>query len=172
MALSFLRSRYPSLVIAEFDVKEYAALNEWLAARADVPVEKRLVAPAVFVGDRALIDEQITLDNLEALLARYTTTGAPKIWAMRTIAEMERRNRGPYAGCIGWLGLDKGAVSLDTGITIRSMWIRDGRVSWQAGAGLVYDSVPEKEWQEANNKARVLREVIRGKEDGDVFAHR
>jgi anthranilate synthase component 1 len=115
------------------------------------------------------------LDALDVLASTFpagTVSGAPKIWAMRTIAEMERRNRGPYAGCIGWLGLDKGAVSLDTGITIRSMWIRDGRVSWQAGAGLVYDSVPEKEWQEANNKARVLREVIRGKEDGDVFAHR
>ena len=115
------------------------------------------------------------LDALDVLASTFpagTVSGAPKIWAMRVIAEMERRNRGPYAGCIGWIGLDRDAVSLDTGITIRSMWIRDGKVCWQAGAGLVYDSVPEKEWQEANNKARVLREVIRGKEDGDVFAHR
>ncbi|WP_415519098.1 MAG: anthranilate synthase component I family protein [Desulfovibrio aminophilus] len=115
------------------------------------------------------------LDALDVLASTFpagTVSGAPKIWAMRTIAAMERRNRGPYAGCIGWLGLDKDAVSLDTGITIRSLWIRDGKVCWQAGAGLVYDSVPEKEWEECNNKARVLREVIRGKEGGDVFAHR
>ena len=119
-----------------------------------------------------LREGQDALDVLASTFPAGTVSGAPKIWAMRVIAEMERRNRGPYAGCIGWLGLDKDSVSLDTGITIRSMWIRDGQVSWQAGAGLVYDSVPEKEWQEANNKARVLREVIRGKEDGDVFAHR
>jgi anthranilate synthase component 1 len=52
------------------------------------------------------------------------------------------------------------------------MWIRDGICHWQAGAGIVFDSDPEKEWQECNNKARVIMEVVRGKEGGDVFADR
>lgn len=80
MALTFAQSRYPSLAVARFDVKEHAALNEWLGARAGVPVEKRLTAPAVFVGDEALIGEDITLDNLETLVAKFKTTGAPKVW--------------------------------------------------------------------------------------------
>ena len=117
------------------------------------------------------------IDVLAATFPAGTVSGAPKIWAMQTIADMEKvdgqtQQRGPYAGCIGWLGLDPGPVSLDTGITIRSMWIRDGVCHWQAGAGIVYDSDPGKEWQECNNKARVLMEVVRGKEVGDVFADR
>ncbi len=120
------------------------------------------------------------LDAVDVLAATFpagTVSGAPKIWAMQTIAELEKvdgktQQRGPYAGCIGWIGLDNGAVNLDTGITIRSMWIKGGVCHWQAGAGIVYDSDPDKEWQECNNKARVLMEVVRGKEVGDVFADR
>lgn len=128
------------------------------------------------------VDAQLRegLDALDVLAATFpagTVSGAPKIRAMEIIAELEAeqgkaRPRGPYAGCIGWLGLGRGPVSLDTGITIRSMWIRDEQVHWQAGAGIVFDSDPEKEWQECNNKARVLREVVRGREGGDVFADR
>jgi cytochrome c biogenesis protein CcdA len=80
VALIFMQNRYPSLAIARFDVKEYAALNEWLGARAGVPVEKRLTAPAIFVGEGALIGEDIHLDSLEALVGKYQATGAPKVW--------------------------------------------------------------------------------------------
>lgn len=128
------------------------------------------------------VDAQLRegLDALDVLAATFpagTVSGAPKIRAMEIIAELEAeqgkaRPRGPYAGCIGWFVLGRGPVSLDTGITIRSMWIRDGQVHWQAGAGIVFDSDPEKEWQECHNKARVLREVVRGREGGDVFADR
>jgi len=91
---------------------------------------------------------------------------------MEMIAELEKGlPRGPYAGCIGWIGLDEGRVNLDTGITIRSLWIRDGQVLWQAGAGIVFDSDPATEWMEAQNKARVLMEVMAAKEDGDVFTY-
>ncbi|MEF2146478.1 MAG: anthranilate synthase component I family protein [Desulfovibrionaceae bacterium] len=120
------------------------------------------------------------LDAIDVLAAGFpagTVSGAPKIRAMEIIADLEKvdgasRPRGPYAGCIGWIGLGSGPVNLDTGILIRSMWIKDGMCHWQAGAGIVYDSDPEKEWQECNNKARVLREVVRGREGGDVFADR
>ncbi|MFW5722829.1 MAG: chorismate-binding protein, partial [Desulfohalobiaceae bacterium] len=96
---------------------------------------------------------------------------APKIRAMEIIAELEGRNRGPYAGAVGWIGLDKDSVNLDTGITIRTLWIRDGMIHWQAGAGIVSDSVPEKEWQECWNKARVLREILTQEGGIDVFTH-
>lgn len=112
------------------------------------------------------------VDVLQATFPAGTVSGAPKIRAMEIIAELEKEERGPYAGAIGWIGLDNGRVNLDTGITIRSMWIRDGKCHWQAGAGIVYDSDPEKEWLECNNKARILMEVVRGKESGDVFTDR
>ena len=112
------------------------------------------------------------LDVLQCAFPAGTLSGAPKVRAMQMIAELEHRQpRGPYAGCIGWIGLDAGHVNLDTGITIRSLWIRDGMVSWQAGAGIVYDSDPAKEWMECQNKARVIAEVLAAKEDGDVFTY-
>lgn len=103
------------------------------------------------------------LDALDVLAATFpagTVSGAPKIRAMEIIAEEERLPRGPYAGCIGWLGLDADSVSLDTGITIRSMWVRDGTLNWQAGGGLVFDSDPEAEWKECCNKAAIMRTVL------------
>ncbi|WFS63486.1 anthranilate synthase component I family protein [Pseudodesulfovibrio thermohalotolerans] len=112
------------------------------------------------------------VDVLQATFPAGTLSGAPKIRAMEIIAELEPEARGPYGGCIGWIGLDDGEVSLDTGITIRSMWIRDNVCHWQAGAGIVYDSNPEAEWVECNNKARVILEVITGKGGTDVFADR
>ena len=111
------------------------------------------------------------LDVLQATFPAGTVSGAPKIRAMELIAELEGRNRGPYAGAVGWIGLDKDSVNLDTGITIRTLWIREGMIHWQAGAGIVSDSVPEKEWQECWNKARVLREILTQEGGIDVFTH-
>jgi len=119
-----------------------------------------------------LRDDLDAIDVLTATFPAGTVSGAPKIWAMETIARVEQQERGPYAGALGWLGLGKGPVHLGTGITIRSMWFRDGVCNWQAGAGLVYDSDPEKEWQECNNKARIIKEILSSKGVGDVFADR
>jgi anthranilate synthase component 1 len=118
-----------------------------------------------------LAEGKDALDALGSAFPAGTLTGAPKVRAMEIIADMERQPRGPYGGAIGWLGLDRGRVDLDTGIVIRSLWVRDGRIHWQAGAGIVFDSDPDKEWQECLNKARVLREVIGGKGGGDVLAY-
>ncbi|MDR1827473.1 MAG: anthranilate synthase component I family protein [Methylobacteriaceae bacterium] len=104
------------------------------------------------------------VDVLKATFPAGTVSGAPKVRAMEMIADMEQAPRGPYAGAIGWLGLDKEKVNLDLGITIRSLWIRDGLVNWQVGAGIVYDSVPEREWTECLNKSAVIRKVIYGTE--------
>ena len=103
------------------------------------------------------------LDGLDVLGAAFpagTVSGAPKVRAMEIIAEMEEAERGPYAGAIGWLGLDKDTVNLDFGITIRSLWVRGGQVRWQAGAGIVHDSVPEKEWAECRAKAAIMQKVV------------
>lgn len=110
------------------------------------------------------------LDVLASTFPAGTLSGAPKVRAMEIIAELEGLSRGPYAGAIGWIGLDPERVDLDTGITIRSLWVRDGMVQWQAGAGIVFDSNPEKEWEECRNKAKVLGEILAAKGGGDVFA--
>lgn len=112
------------------------------------------------------------IDILRASFPAGTVSGAPKIRAMEIIAQTEEKARGPYAGAIGWIGLDQGAVNMDTGITIRSLWIRDGKINWQAGAGIVFDSVPENEWQECSNKARAIRKALTCTGGTDDFAHR
>lgn len=119
----------------------------------------------------AQLDEgKDALDVLAATFPAGTVSGAPKVRAMQIIREME--GRGPYAGCVGWLGLDKDAVHLDTGITIRSMWLRDGELCWQAGGGIVHDSDPELEWKEVCNKSAIMRLALRNEEECHVSAHR
>ena len=115
------------------------------------------------------------LDALDVLAAAFpagTVSGAPKIRAMEIIAETENMPRGPYAGCMGWIGLDRGSVNLDTGITIRSMWLRNGRINWQAGGGIVHDSDPALEWNVVCNKSAILRAVLDASGDTHVSAHR
>jgi cytochrome c biogenesis protein CcdA/thiol-disulfide isomerase/thioredoxin len=87
--LNYLQGRYPQLAVHEFDVKAQAALNEWLGARAGVPESKRLVAPAVFVGDRALVDQELTASALETLVAGYAAGGAEAAWDGWEAAEDE-----------------------------------------------------------------------------------
>jgi anthranilate synthase component 1 len=115
------------------------------------------------------------LDVLAATFPAGTVSGAPKIRAMEIIAAEESAPRGPYAGAIGWLGLDKDGVHMDTGIAIRSLWMRDNRVFWQAGGGVVFDSSPENEWKELNAKASAVLAAIAGPHsrtgDSHVFDH-
>ena len=122
------------------------------------------------------------LDGLDVVGATFpagTVSGAPKVRAMEIIAEKEQRPRGPYAGALGWIGLDTDSVNLDLGITIRSLWVEEGQVCWQAGAGIVHDSLPEKEWDECRAKAAVIEKAVMGTStltatdgEGNVSAHR
>lgn len=108
-------------------------------------------------------------DSLDALVACFpagTVSGAPKIRAMQIIEELEPLRRGPYAGAVGYLSFNG---SLDSCITIRTVLIKGGRAYIQAGAGIVADSDPEKEYEETFNKARAmfgaLQLAIGGRED-------
>ncbi len=82
-----------------------------------------------------------------------TVSGAPKVRAIEVIDELEEHPRGPYAGCVGYIGFDG---SLDMAITIRTAIFEKGRARLQGGAGIVYDSVPEREYDEVMNKLLVL----------------
>ena len=78
--LNYLQAQFPNLRVTAFDIAEQGALNEALAQRIGLPASKRLVTPAVFVGDRALVGSDVTLPKLQALIEAYRDTGAPAIW--------------------------------------------------------------------------------------------
>jgi anthranilate synthase component I len=105
-----------------------------------------------------LRDGQSALDVFRATFPAGTMTGAPKVRAMQIIDELEPQRRGPYAGAIGYIAAGDGRM--DLAITIRTCVIANGVASVQAGAGIVYDSVPEREWDETENKARALLMAI------------
>ncbi|MGD9002695.1 MAG: cytochrome c biogenesis protein CcdA, partial [Anaerolineae bacterium] len=79
--IEYARSKYPQLVVKEFDVQENVALAEWLGKRAGVPEEQRLATPAIFVGEDYLIGADITSDSLLSLAEEYVPTGADRFWA-------------------------------------------------------------------------------------------
>ena len=98
------------------------------------------------------------IDVFRATFPAGTMTGAPKVRAMEIIDELEPERRGPYAGAVGYIAA--GARRMDLAITIRTCVIADGVASVQTGAGIVADSVPEREWEETENKARALLTAI------------
>jgi len=92
-----------------------------------------------------------SLDALRACFPAGTVSGAPKVRAMEIIAELETDRRGPYAGAVGYIDF---AGGMDTAIALRTMVIKDGVVSLQAGGGIVADSTPEGEYAESYHKMR------------------
>ncbi|GAB2692340.1 anthranilate synthase component I [Paenibacillus thermoaerophilus] len=97
-------------------------------------------------------------DAFLSCLPAGTVSGAPKLRAMEIIAELENEARGAYAGAIGYLGF---SGNLNTCITIRTIIFKDGKAYVQAGAGIVWDSVPENEYMETVNKAKGMLKSIR-----------
>jgi anthranilate synthase component 1 len=96
-------------------------------------------------------------DALAACLPAGTVSGAPKVRAMEIIDELEPHRRGPYAGAVGYIDF---AGNMDTCIALRTIVIQDGTAYIQAGAGIVADSVPEREYEETLSKARGLLKAI------------
>ncbi|MFQ5632818.1 MAG: anthranilate synthase component I family protein, partial [bacterium] len=97
------------------------------------------------------------IDALKACFPAGTVSGAPKVRAMEIIEELEPTRRGLYAGALGYLDF---SGNLDTCITIRTLEVRDGIAYFQAGAGIVADSVPDKEYEETVHKSNALRSAI------------
>jgi anthranilate synthase component 1 len=93
------------------------------------------------------------VDALRALFPGGTITGCPKVRCMELIAEIEGQGRGAYTGSLGWIGTDGDA---DFNILIRTLTQRDTQITLRAGAGIVADSVPERELEETRAKARGL----------------
>jgi len=104
-----------------------------------------------------LSESKSEYDVIRASFPAGTVTGAPKIRAMEIIDELENVKRGPYAGCVGYFSF---SGNIDTCITIRTILVKKDRAYIQAGAGIVADSEPKREYQETLNKAKALIKAI------------
>jgi anthranilate synthase component 1 len=97
------------------------------------------------------------IDVIRATFPAGTVSGAPKIRAMEIIDEIEPDRRGPYAGLVGYFSYRGG---FDSCIAIRSALVKDGKIHVQAGAGIVYDSDPAREYEETAAKAQAMLAAI------------
>jgi anthranilate synthase component 1 len=104
-----------------------------------------------------LAEGKDAFDVLKATFPAGTLTGAPKIRAMEIIEDLEPEHRGPYGGCVGYFSY---SGAMDMGITIRSVMMKNGSAHFQAGAGIVADSVPESEYMETIKKAEAMRKAL------------
>lgn len=111
----------------------------------------------VSVVKGTLAEGKTAIDLLMATFPGGSVTGAPKIRSMEIIAELERVPRGPYCGCIGWLGDDG---QMDTNILIRTFTAKDGWLQFPVGGGIVADSVPAREYEETLHKAEGLLKAL------------
>ena len=102
-----------------------------------------------------LVEDFAPIDALTSCLPAGTVSGAPKIRAMEIINEMENCKRGIYSGAIGYVS---GNGNLDFALTIRTMVIKENQAYIQAGAGIVHDSIPEKEYEETIHKLKMFLE--------------
>jgi len=102
-------------------------------------------------------EEHDIYDVMRASFPAGTVSGAPKVRAMEIIAELEESKRGPYAGAVGYFGFDG---NFDSAITIRTVILDKQKAYVQAGAGVVADSVPEREYEETQNKARGMMKAL------------
>ena len=109
------------------------------------------------------------MDVLRATFPAGTVSGAPKIRAMEIVDELEPVKRGVYAGAVGYLSWHG---NMDTAIAIRTAVIKDKTLHIQAGAGIVYDSVPRNEWDETMNKGRAVFRAVAMAESGLDKVHK
>lgn len=114
--------------------------------------------------ESTLRKDKDAFDALEAILPAGTLSGAPKIRACEIINELEKAPRGIYGGAIGYIDF---TGNMDTCIAIRMAVKRNNMVTVQAGAGIVADSIPEKEYEETGNKAKAILEALLGASEVD-----
>ena len=107
-------------------------------------------------------EDKDAVDAVDAILPAGTLSGAPKFRACQIIDQLENNKRGVYGGAIGYLDF---AGNLDTCIAIRLVYKKNGTICIRSGAGIVADSVPEKEFEECANKAKPVIQAIREAEE-------
>ena len=121
-------------------------------------IEKYSHVSHIVSGVEGILEEgRDAFDLLRACFPAGTVSGAPKVRAMEIISELERMKRGPYAGAVGYISFNG---NMDTCITIRTIVMIGDTVYLQAGAGIVADSIPEREYEETLNKVKALEKAV------------
>lgn len=155
------KERAEHLMLVDLGRNDLGRVSEFGSVKCDtfMEIEKYSHVMHIVSGvSGRLRDDKDFFDAFLSCLPAGTVSGAPKLRAMEIIAELEQEARGTYAGAIGYLGF---SGSMDSCITIRTIVFKQGKAYVQAGAGIVWDSVPDKEYEETVNKARALLTAIR-----------
>lgn len=155
------KERSEHLMLVDLGRNDIGRVSEYGTVKCDTFMEIERYSHVMHIVSNVsgqLKEGKDFFDAFLSCLPAGTVSGAPKLRAMEIIAELEREARGPYAGAIGYLGF---SGNMDSCITIRTIVFKQGKAYVQAGAGIVWDSVPEKEYEETQNKAKALLMAIR-----------
>ncbi|XEC92742.1 anthranilate synthase component I [Paenibacillus tarimensis] len=155
------KERAEHLMLVDLGRNDIGRVAEFGTVRCDSYMEIERYSHVMHIVSNVsgkLREDKDFFDAFVSCLPAGTVSGAPKLRAMEIIAELENEARGAYAGAIGYLGF---GGSLNTCITIRTIIFKHGKAYVQAGAGIVWDSVPESEYTETVNKAMALLKAIR-----------
>lgn len=155
------KERAEHLMLVDLGRNDLGRVSEFGSVKCDSFMEIERYSHVMHIVSNVsgrLAKDKDFFDAFLSCLPAGTVSGAPKLRAMEIIAELEREARGAYAGAIGYLGF---SGNMDSCITIRTIVFRKGRAYVQAGAGIVWDSVAENEYQETVNKAKAMLKAIR-----------
>jgi anthranilate synthase component I len=155
------KERAEHLMLVDLGRNDIGRVSEFGSVKCDAYMEIERYSHVMHIVSNVsgtLRQDKDFFDAFISCMPAGTVSGAPKLRAMEIIAELENEARGPYAGAIGYLGF---SGNLNSCITIRTIVFKKGRAYVQAGAGIVWDSVPEKEYEETVNKAKALLKSIR-----------
>jgi anthranilate synthase component I len=147
-------------MLVDLGRNDIGRVAEYGSVKMEQLMEVELFSHVMHIVSHVTGKLQAGKDSFDALLACFpagTVSGAPKLRALEIIAEMEPHARNAYAGAIGYFSF---SGNMDTCITIRTVVFKQGKAYVQAGAGIVADSVPEKEYEETKNKAMALIQAI------------
>lgn len=155
------KERAEHLMLVDLGRNDLGRVSEFGSVKCDSYMEIERYSHVMHMVSKVsgeLREDKDFFDAFLSCLPAGTVSGAPKLRAMEIIAELEKEARGTYAGAIGYLGF---SGNMDSCITIRTIVFKNGHAYVQAGGGIVWDSVPENEYQESVNKAKALLTAIR-----------
>ncbi|MEK8127393.1 anthranilate synthase component I [Paenibacillus filicis] len=155
------KERAEHLMLVDLGRNDIGRVSEFGTVKCDTFMEVERYSHVMHIVSNVsgkLAQDKDFYDAFISCMPAGTVSGAPKLRAMEIIAELENEARGAYAGAIGYLGF---SGNLDTCITIRTIIFKQGKAYVQAGAGIVWDSVPESEYQETVNKSMGMLKAIR-----------
>ncbi|MFP4157546.1 MAG: aminodeoxychorismate synthase component I [Opitutales bacterium] len=154
------KDRAELLMIVDLERNDFGRVAEYGSVRVEDLYQLEHYASVIHQTARVQAHLRPGCDLYDALGAAFpggSITGAPKVRAMEIIEELEPTRRGVYCGSVGYIGFDGDA---EFNIAIRSLHLKDGWLDYQVGSGIVWDSDPQREYQETLDKARAIRETL------------